>query len=671
MSSAFSLDPSTSERLTWTLVHFLWQGLALAALLWASLAVMRTRGTRPRFRYLACCACLVCMAIAPVLTYLCVDRSVFDPGPLRLAQPLQGTAPATPVAGTAPPTIVQRTSFWLRANVQQYAAPLATTWAAAVCVLGIFQLFRLTLLQRSVRTTSSELPPAWESLRSIPAKVGVRYPVSIVVSTLVDAPATLGWLKPIVLLPASILSGLPVEVVEALVAHELAHVRQWDYLVNLLQAALETLLWWHPAVWWVSGRVRDEREHCCDELAAGVSGGRVKYAKALTALEDLRVRPPQFAMGAKGGSLVARVTRLVGAPAVMRHRRNRGGVAAVFAAVGLATLMAARLSSSAASTPPTRGIEQVQSLCGAVYEILGVNPPAGATDRDLWLERLDAVVAQEEGPERRPAEDQLVDAMLRQSAPDQLAPEILARVQLGAHNAYESAPDWTHGTYLQRINLQRLLWLRAKELRGQGKSDRAAAYARAAVLLSAQEGVLLGIAPMYYLSNDSEFESLARLDARQAIQLRRHLEDHNAIAVSFGQYRLHADRALAELRTTTTTTTTMPATATDPAVVAAAERRVIESIDEMIALSEGRPDLQWQAASAAARLFARRSSPSGLPSLAWAQTWGARLPHDPHFARWMKEAAERPSRVKDPRRVSPAQLRKSARRVNGPVPQPR
>jgi hypothetical protein len=510
------------------------------------------------------------------------------------------------------------------------------------------------MLQRSVRATSSELPAAWERLRSIPARVGVSYPVSIVVSTLVDAPATLGWLKPVVLVPASILSGLSVEMVEALIAHELAHVRRWDYLVNLLQAALETLLWWHPAVWWVSGKVRDEREHCCDELAAGVSGGRVKYAKALTALEDLRLRPPQFAMAAKGGSLVARVTRLVGGPVVKGNRRNRGGVAAVLAAVGLATLMTARVSSSAASNPPTRGIEQVQSLCGAVYQILEINPPTDGSDA-LWFDRLDAAVAApESSPESRVAEDQLVDAMLGNSAPDQLATEILARVHLGAQFAYQSSPDWTHGTSVQRMKLERRLWLHTKELRGRTPSDdRAVAYARAAVLLSAQE-TFFGIAPLHGLYNDPEFERLTGLDARQAIQLRRHIEDHRALSNTCGHHFARADKAIAELRTMTSATTA-PAAPTNPAD---AERRVIESIDAMIALAEGRPDIQWLAASTAARLFAERSSPSGLPAAAWAQTWAVRLPHDAHFARWMSEAAANPSRVKGPRTLSSGEVLK-------------
>lgn len=618
MFSVPSLDPATCERLAWTLVHFCWQGVALAVALAAVLAVMRLRQTRPRFRYMACCACLICMAAAPVVTYLCIDRSIYDPGPLVLPAALQ----ASPSASPAPQlTWGQRAAFQLRSNVRYYAAPLTMTWAAAVGALGLFQLARLALLRRSVRATSSELPANWEGLRSIPSKVGVAYPVSIVVSTLVDAPATLGWLKPVVLIPASILSGLSVDVVEALVAHELAHVRRWDYLVNLLQAALETLLWWHPAVWWVNRKVRDEREHCCDELAAGVSGGRVKYAKALTALEDLRVRTPQFAMGAQGGSLVARVTRLVGGPLTVHKRRNRGGVAAVFAAIAMAMLLTA---------PPARGIDQVQSLCGKVYDIFGIRPIAGG-DKG-WLRQLDVVVAQDKGPERRPAEEQLVDAILSHSAPDQLAKEILARTQLAAMNAYQKSPDWTHGTLSDRRALSDLLWQNAKALHAEGNADRAAAYGRAATLLTAQE-FAFNAASLHYLVSEPEFGQVTRLDDRQAVQLRRHVADHDAIGDAFYRHFALANTAIKGLTTST-----------DPAE----ERRVTDLIDLMVTLLRDRPDLQRQTALTAARLFAARSSPLGTSATTWARNWGARLPAEAHFARWMEEAAANPSKVAPP-----------------------
>ena len=105
----------------------------------------------------------------------------------------------------------------------------------------------------------------------------------------------IGWLRPVILFPASALTGLSAEQLEALLAHELAHIRRYDYLVNLLQTTVETLFFYHPAVWWVSAQVRQEREHCCDDLAVAACGDVLTYARALTALEQLRGSEPQLA----------------------------------------------------------------------------------------------------------------------------------------------------------------------------------------------------------------------------------------------------------------------------------------------------------------------------------------------------------------------------------------
>jgi len=128
---------------------------------------------------------------------------------------------------------------------------------------------------------------------------------------LVEVPTVIGWLRPVILLPASALTGLSAEQLEALLAHELAHIRRYDYLINLLQTTIETLFFYHPAVWWVSAQVRQEREHCCDDLPVAACGDVLTYARALTALEQLRGSEPQLAVAASGGSLLVRIQRLL------------------------------------------------------------------------------------------------------------------------------------------------------------------------------------------------------------------------------------------------------------------------------------------------------------------------------------------------------------------------
>lgn len=127
------------------------------------------------------------------------------------------------------------------------------------------------------------------------------------------SPVTVGFWRPVILLPAALLSGMPVALLEALLAHELAHVRRWDYLVNLLQSVAEALLFFHPVVWWLSARMRAEREQVADALAAQALQDPQQLATALHAL-SLHAAAPQHAgllMSARGGALLTRIERLM------------------------------------------------------------------------------------------------------------------------------------------------------------------------------------------------------------------------------------------------------------------------------------------------------------------------------------------------------------------------
>jgi uncharacterized protein (TIGR03435 family) len=155
-------------------------------------------------------------------------------------------------------------------------------------------------------------PAAWQlRARQLAARIGVSRSVRVLVSALVQVPATVGWLRPVVLLPVGSLAGLPAGHVEALLAHEFAHIRRHDYLVNMLQGIAEALLFYHPAVWWVSGHIRAEREHCCDDVAVAIGGDVLTYANALIELESCRTPDTAVLVAASDGSLAGRVRRLL------------------------------------------------------------------------------------------------------------------------------------------------------------------------------------------------------------------------------------------------------------------------------------------------------------------------------------------------------------------------
>ena len=144
----------------------------------------------------------------------------------------------------------------------------------------------------------------------IARQLGLKRRVRLLQSALVDTPLVIGALKPVILLPAALITELPADQLEALLAHELAHVLRQDYLINLLQSVVETLLFYHPAVWWISSQVRKERENCCDDLAVNVACDRTVYVRALATVAGARAS--SMAPAATGGLLVARLRRILG-----------------------------------------------------------------------------------------------------------------------------------------------------------------------------------------------------------------------------------------------------------------------------------------------------------------------------------------------------------------------
>ncbi len=164
-------------------------------------------------------------------------------------------------------------------------------------------------------------PPEWQQTLNRLSKRSVQ----LLISPLIQVPTVIGWLRPVVLFPVGALAGVPSEHIEALLAHELAHIRRHDYLINILQSIAEATLFYHPAVWWISRNIRTERENCCDDIAVAITGDPLTYAQALTNLESHRPAHLTPALAANGGSLKQRIARLLG---VTSHRTTgSGGIA--------------------------------------------------------------------------------------------------------------------------------------------------------------------------------------------------------------------------------------------------------------------------------------------------------------------------------------------------------
>ena len=300
------LNQPWTERLGWTLLHFLWQGILVAALYALARALAGGR-ISARGRYAIACASLLAMTAAPALTYWWLGNSgqaarigdLTDWGARQLA-PGVAYSPVTDPWQQAMPGIV-----------------MAWFAGAAACSLRLLMGFISAAALR--RSRHAPVLTEWQqTLDRLIERMHVSRSVRLLATDRVDSPSVIGWLRPVILAPVGVLCGLAPEQVEALLAHELAHVRRHDYLVNVLQGIAESLLFYHPAVWWISNQIRAEREHCCDDLAVAASGDVLVYARALAELESMRPAHFKAALSANDGSLLRRIQRLADPMAARR-----------------------------------------------------------------------------------------------------------------------------------------------------------------------------------------------------------------------------------------------------------------------------------------------------------------------------------------------------------------
>ena len=212
---------------------------------------------------------------------------------------------------------------------------LVAAWLLGVTVVSLRPLYGLYFVSRLRRIGRSD-PPARiaEAASEISRRLQLRRSVEVTVSALATVPSVIGHFRPLLLLPVSALSGLTPDQLQALIAHELAHVKRWDYLINLGQTLIETLFFYHPAIWWISRKTRHEREHCCDEVAAKVCESRAVYAEALVAISQMQPSRGGLAMASDGGSLRSRIWRL-STPASTRLRSPWSALVCVLLAIGL------------------------------------------------------------------------------------------------------------------------------------------------------------------------------------------------------------------------------------------------------------------------------------------------------------------------------------------------
>jgi beta-lactamase regulating signal transducer with metallopeptidase domain len=341
------LEHPYAQALAWALIHFVWQGAAIAL---ALVAIQHLGRLSASARYTTGVAAMAVMLVAVVLTFARVASATPDPPSIQVA----ALAPqeTTDLALGVPPA--DSASALSLAPPKFVTNVILVVWTLGVVVLSLRLLGGWYVARRLARRA---LSPASAEIQAMARRVAGRLAldriVSVFESSAVAVPMMIGWVKPVVLLPAAALSGLSPVQLEALLAHELAHVRRHDYLVNLLQSVVETLLFYHPAVWFVSRRTRIDREHCCDDLAVDICD-RVVYATALSDLAAM-TRTPHIALAATDGPLLSRVRRILGRPAD-RQDAGTGWLSVCFVALLVGVLAPTALTVGARQTNDQAGV---------------------------------------------------------------------------------------------------------------------------------------------------------------------------------------------------------------------------------------------------------------------------------------------------------------------------
>jgi beta-lactamase regulating signal transducer with metallopeptidase domain len=315
------VNAETIRLVGMALMHFLWQGVAIAAAGFVGMSLVR----RASAKYVVGVAMLAVMVAAPAITYFVLAER-HEPSRTVAVAVNAATAPRVEIAATNVPVaqIFSEEFADARNTPSIYLLWFVQAWFVGVVLLslrpaaGFFLIERLRLKKGS--PVSGELRVRCLELQR---RLGLNRVVRYCESLQLEGPAVVGWFRPVILLPVSALTGLTALQLEAVIAHELAHVKRLDAFVNLFQMAAETLLFYHPAVWWLSKRIRAERENCCDDVAIAVCGNAVEYARALATMAEWQ-SAPALAMAANRSPLAERVARLLGIGKLSGGLRSAG-----------------------------------------------------------------------------------------------------------------------------------------------------------------------------------------------------------------------------------------------------------------------------------------------------------------------------------------------------------
>ncbi len=317
-----------------TLVHSLWQGALLSAI--TGLIITCTRKSSSALRYNLLVSAMVLFAVGVAGTF-CFELNAGRPIiPVSADQHVINSGPNPPETIQYPTSPGSSITETIGSYLNRYGATIVWVWLLIVCARCAQLATGLREVHRLRHKNISGIGSYWEDrMRQLCEQLGIKRLVGIAQSGRAKTPMVTGHLKPLILVPLGMLTSLSAEEAEAVLLHELAHIRRSDYLVNLLQNIMEIIFFFNPAVLWLSALIKAERENCCDDIAVGRSG-KVNYLKALVACEEYKMSPT-YAMTLKVGnrSLKNRAARIISNKNQSLNNREKSFLAVCLIAAGI------------------------------------------------------------------------------------------------------------------------------------------------------------------------------------------------------------------------------------------------------------------------------------------------------------------------------------------------
>lgn len=393
-------SPEMIYALGWTLIHALWQGAVFACLLAVVLILLRRYSAQAR--YVVAVGLLCGFVVTTVITFahlherspvmaleyaraesVTSDGQATDIAANVAAEKPAATPQSLPAEGISPPSFADRMVNYYNRNLPL----IVTCWLLGVLVLLLRLLGQMAYVQRLKFYGIAQFPESWQNrLRELEVNLNLRRPIRYLLSYRIDSPFTFGWMRPVILFPAALIKILEDTQIYSILAHELAHVKRDDFLVNLLQQLLLTLFFYHPGLWWMAARIDEEREHSCDDLAVRITKQPIGYAKTLLQLIETQMSNSSLTVNFQGvgpanrKDFKARITRLL-SPPLAKASYGEGITTALILVLTLA------IAVRAGAYPPNTSGE-----LNNTFTTTNEEDPATAlikTDFELFLEAID------------------------------------------------------------------------------------------------------------------------------------------------------------------------------------------------------------------------------------------------------------------------------------------